>query len=96
MDKNFVDKKFFFDLVKDARSKNLPTKYALINIVTFHAMFPNMAKELNYLDELIKIDGVKIQLSIYSKQEVIYLSGKKFDVKGIEENFKLNNIFTKN
>lgn len=90
MEIKYVDKKFFFDLIKDARSKKHPTDYALMNIVTFTCMFPELRKELNYQDEIVIIDGVKVQLSLYCKQEIIYLSHKKFNIQAAEAQFKYN------
>lgn len=95
MEIKLLDRQKFFDLVNNARLKKHPTNYALMNLVTFSCMFPELKKHLKGSNDLIIVDGVKIQLSLYVKQEIIYLSHKKFDIESAEANFKFNQEFRK-
>lgn len=72
------DRKLFFDFMHQALTQNKNIKYALINIVTFSVMFPEMKKLISSSDDEIIINGIKIQLSKLCAQENIYFSEQKF------------------
>lgn len=72
------DKKIFFDFMHQALTQNKDIKYALINIVTFSVMFPEMKKHLKSKDDEIMINGIKIQLSKLCPQENVYFAEQKF------------------
>ena len=57
------DRKLFFDFMHQALTQNKNIKYAMINIVTFSVMFPEMKKDLKTQHDEIIINGIKIQLS---------------------------------
>jgi len=83
-----ADRKKFFDILNTARSKKYPTDYCMMNLALFSSMFPELKQKLSGKDDKIIIDGVKIQLSIYSKLDMIYFQGEPFDIEYLEAAYK--------
>ncbi len=78
MEIKIFDRKLFFDFMHQALSQNKDIKYAMINIVTFSVMFPELKKHLTSQDDEIIINGIKIQVSKLCDQENVYFSEEKF------------------
>jgi hypothetical protein len=72
------DRKLFFDFMHQALTQNKDIKYAMINIVTFSVMFPEMKKLITSAEDEILINGIKIQLSKLCPQENVYFAEQKF------------------
>jgi hypothetical protein len=72
------DRKLFFDFMHQALTQNKDIKYAMINIVTFSVMFPEMKKLITSQEDEILINGIKIQLSKLCPQENVYFAEEKF------------------
>lgn len=85
-----ADRQKFFDMLNSARSKNYPTDYCMMNLALFSSMFPELKQKLSGPKDDIYIDGVKIQLSIYSKPDMIYFKGEPFDIEYLEAAYKFN------
>jgi hypothetical protein len=78
MEIKIFDRKLFFDFMHQALSQNKNIKYAMINIVTFSVMFPEMKKHLTSQEDKIIINGIKIQVSKLCAQENVYFSEEEF------------------
>jgi hypothetical protein len=78
MDIKIFDKKIFLDFIDQALTLNKDIKYAMVNIVTFSVMFPELKKLLKSQDDEIIINGIKIQVSKLCAQENVYFSEEKF------------------
>jgi hypothetical protein len=78
MEIKIFDRKLFFDFMHQALTQNKDIKYAMINIVTFSVMFPELKKLLKTQDDEIIINGIKIQVSKLCAQENVYFSEEKF------------------
>ena len=72
------DRKLFFDFMHQALTQNKDIKYAMINIVTFSVMFPEMKKLITSAEDEILINGIKIQLSKLCPKENVYFAEEKF------------------
>jgi hypothetical protein len=78
MDIKIFDKKIFLDFIDQALTLNKDIKYAMVNIVTFSVMFPELKKHLKSQDDEIIINGIKIQVSKLCAQENVYFSEEEF------------------
>jgi hypothetical protein len=78
MEIKIFDRKLFFDFMHQELSQNKDIKYAMINIVTFSVMFPELKKHLKSQDDEIIINGIKIQVSKLCAQENVYFSEEEF------------------
>lgn len=85
-----ADRKKFFDILNSARSQKMPTDYCMMNLALFSSMFPELKQKLSGPEDEIIIAGVKIQLTIYSKPDMIYFKGEPFDIEYLEASYKYN------
>lgn len=90
-----ANRKKFFDILHSARTKGMPTNYCMMNLSLFSSMFPELKQKLSSKEDEIYIAGVKIQLTIYSKPDMIYFKGEPFDIDYIEASYKFNQEFRK-